>query len=92
MKAIYLKTSALILCLGVSFSSFAENPCKPIAMDCMKEGYYKGGDKTGKGLIKDCVMPITQGQKSIANATYSPADVTACSAELAKKMENKAAQ
>ena len=85
----FSKLSLLILALSVSVVSWAGNPCMPIAQACMKEGYYKGGDKVGKGLVKDCVMPVVSKQKNLGNMTFSDDVLQKCSATLEKKMQKQ---
>jgi hypothetical protein len=83
----FSKLSLSILALSVSVVSWAGNPCMPIAQACMNEGYYKGGDKVGKGLVKDCVMPVVSKQKTVGNNTFSDEVLQQCGATLEKKMQ-----
>lgn len=89
-----LNATLTVLILATSTTcGWAANPCMPIAQACMKEGYYKGGEKTGKGLINDCVQPVVSKQKTLANVSFSDADLQACKTTLAEKMkENQAGQ
>jgi len=91
MKTFYFRAGLLILTLGVSLSGWAAKPCMPIAMDCMKGGYYKGGDKAGKGLIKDCVMPVVNKTKALPNTSYTDEQLNACKDEIMQKMKDKPA-
>ncbi|OGV39321.1 MAG: hypothetical protein A3F46_01810 [Legionellales bacterium RIFCSPHIGHO2_12_FULL_42_9] len=77
-----------LLILITSTYSWAAGPCLPIAEACMKEGYYQGGEKTGKGLIKDCILPMTSKQKSIENTTFSDDVLQACQATIITKMDS----
>lgn len=73
--------------MTVTLQGWAANPCLPIAQACMKAGYYRGGNTVGKGLVVNCVMPITQGASVIPNVSF-PSDVLrACKATLATKMK-----
>jgi hypothetical protein len=91
MKNFYSRTGLLILAMGVSLSGWAANPCMPIAMDCMKNGFYKGGAKVGKGLVKDCVLPVSSGTLTLPNTSYTQDVLSACNADIMQKMKNKPA-
>ena len=81
--------AALCVVLCSIGAVFANNPCMPIAQECMKEGYYKGGEKEGKGLVKDCVMPVLSNQKSFEGVTFTEETRQQCSAMLTEKMANQ---
>lgn len=81
------KYMLLAISMGVSLQSWAVNPCLPIAQACMKAGYYKGGKNVGKGLIVNCVEPITQGTKVLPDVTFSDDVLQQCKAALAAKMK-----
>ncbi len=83
------KYIALAVIMGASMQSWAANPCMPIAKACMKAGYYKGGNNVGKGLIMNCVMPITQGTKTLPNVTFPSNVLQQCQATLAAKMKSQ---
>lgn len=78
-----------MLALSVSLPSFSASPCKSIAAACKKEGYYKGGDKKGKGLIKDCVMPVAAGEKTLPNTTFSADVMQQCKATVEHQMKGR---
>lgn len=80
-----------ILTIGISLSGWAANPCMPIGMKCMDMGFYKGGDKVGKGLVKDCVMPVVMKTKVLPDTTFSDAVLDACKVDLMAKMKEQTA-
>ena len=75
-----------VLTLTVS-ASVSANPCMSIAQACMKEGYYKGGNTEGKGLIEDCVMPVVSKSKTLPNTAFTDSELASCGAMLKKKMQ-----
>lgn len=83
------KIGFVILAISFSITGWAANPCMPIAQACMKEGYYKGGQNVGKGLIEDCVQPVVTKQKTLANGSFSDDVLQQCGAMLAKKMKSQ---
>jgi hypothetical protein len=85
MNKLCIFSGSILLAMSVSLPSWA-NPCMPIAQACMGEGYYKGGDKEGKGLIKDCVMPVVNGQKTL-NTTFSADVMQQCKTTIEQKMQ-----
>ena len=88
MKKIYLILIAFVLAT-ISCSIFAANPCKPIAEACMKDGYYRGGEAQGKGLVKDCVMPVASGEKSLSGMNFDAATLQACKTTVMEKMQSR---
>ncbi len=77
-----------LIIAGLSSAGWA-NPCMPMARACEKAGFYKGGNKTGKGLIMDCVMPIVMGNKSLPGTSFNTADKNASKTTLIKKMKTQ---
>jgi hypothetical protein len=73
----------------VSFSVWANNPCMPIAEACMEAGYYKGGNKVGKGLVENCVMPVAAGTKTLPNTNFSSTVLQQCHATIATRMNSQ---
>jgi hypothetical protein len=79
---------------GASFSSaFAQGPCQQIKSACLSAGFIPKDVKQGKGLWRDCVAPIIQGQTP-NNATLplpsvDPSVVSACKAKNPKFGEGK---
>jgi hypothetical protein len=66
------------------------NPCMPIAMACMDQGYYKGGHNDhNKGLVIDCVKPVCMGNKKILQQKFSADVKNACLAEIKSKMSDQ---
>lgn len=88
MNKFAIKAGLFSLLMGITFYSFA-GPCKPIAMSCMQNGYYKGGERSGKGLIKDCVLPVVSGNKTLPNTSFSPEQLEKCKMKIAEKLKGK---
>jgi hypothetical protein len=59
------------------------HPCKPIREACKAAGFEKGKHKEGKGLMKDCMAKILNGEQ-VAGVTANAADVDACKAKQAE--------
>jgi hypothetical protein len=66
-----MKTLALVLSVLVSFSTNAQDidklqPCMEIKKACEAAGYQsglsRGKMKEGKGLVKDCMSKVTNGE------------------------------
>ena len=68
-------------------SVWANNPCMPIAQACMKAGYYKGGDKVGKGLVINCVMPIVHKRKTLPDTNFDDNALHQCKTILVETMK-----
>ena len=85
MNKLTVLSGSVIIAMAVSLPSWA-NPCMTIAQACMSQGYYKGGDKEGKGLVKDCVMPVVNGQKTLST-TFSADTMQQCKTMLDQKMQ-----
>jgi hypothetical protein len=82
----------LVLC-GVGQVSLAEttplqDPCDAILSACKEAGYTAGGGARGKGLWKNCVEPIMQGQPPAnseqAFPSIDPGTIDACHQERPK--------
>jgi tetratricopeptide (TPR) repeat protein len=54
-----------------------ERACYRLEADCSEAGFVKGGAFTGKGLAKDCVIPLRQGH-TVAGVTADPDDIKTC--------------
>lgn len=71
------------------------HPCKEIKAACEAGGYTKGGHqpKTNsfKGLYKDCLMKIKEGQ-AVEGVTVPAATIAACKAKKDKRDERKEAR
>jgi hypothetical protein len=87
MKKLYYISGSFIVAMSVSMSGWAANPCMPIAQACMEQGYYKGGNKVGKGLVENCVMPIVAHTKTIPGATFSETVLQQCNLNLKSRMK-----
>jgi hypothetical protein len=62
--------------------SASSHPCKTIEAACSAAGFIKGGAKTGKGMMKDCMKPIMSGE-SVSGVTVTADEVAACKAKMA---------
>lgn len=88
MNKLISKVSMFTLLISVSVYGWA-GACMPIARACMQNGYHKGGEKEHKGLIKDCVMPIAMGSKTLPNTNFSENQRQECKATIAQKIKSK---
>jgi hypothetical protein len=82
----------IALSMGIAVSTWAANPCAPIAQACMAAGYYKGGNTVGKGLIENCVMPVSAKTKTLANTNFSDEALKQCQATIAARMNQNKTQ
>jgi hypothetical protein len=89
MNNLLIKSAMAMVMFAPSIPSFAGNPCMPIAEACMDAGFYKGGEKEGKGLVINCVQPITEKQKTLPNTSFSDETLQQCSATIAEKMKEQ---
>ncbi len=62
---------------GTMAPTTEDSPCQKIEMACKDGGFLIGEDKSGKGLVKDCMEPIMAG-KTVEGVKVEAADVTAC--------------
>jgi hypothetical protein len=84
MKTLLLST---LICIFVSAPVLAANPCKPIAKACEKAGYYQGGNSVGKGLVMNCILPVTAKKMSLENTNFSDETLSTCRTLIMKKMQ-----
>lgn len=89
MKRFYAVVTTLVLSASISGVVMAGNPCMPIAQACMQEGYVKGGNQTGKGLIEDCVKPVVEHQKTLPNSSFSDDQLSQCKSMMEQKMQQQ---
>ena len=89
MNNLLIKSAMVVAMFAPSIPSFAANPCMPIAQACMDAGFYKGGEKEGKGLVINCVQPITEKQKTLPNTSFSDETLQQCAATIAEKMKEQ---
>lgn len=88
MNSFFSKISIFTLLISMSIFSWA-GACMPIAKACMQNGYHKGGEKDHKGLIKDCVMPVAMGSKTLPNTNFSQNQLQECKMTIAQKIKSK---
>ncbi|WP_454782401.1 hypothetical protein [Legionella sp. WA2022007384] len=88
MNKLFAKISILGLLMSVSLYGWT-GPCKAIAMSCMQNGYYKGGENAGKELVKDCVLPVAMGNKQLPNTNFSAEQLQQCKMKIAEKIKSK---
>ena len=89
MNKLFSRVGVFALLMSVTLFGWAAGGCRPIAMACMKMGYYKGGEKEGKGLIKDCVMPVVAGTRTLPNTNFTPDQLQSCKMTIAEKMKSR---
>lgn len=80
MKMLLILALALVLPL-TSLNAHEEregkdHPCRRIKQACSAAGYSKG-KKEGKGLRRDCMRPLLQGQ-NVPGVNVKASDVVAC--------------
>ena len=91
MNKVLSKVGMFTVLISVSVYGWA-GACMPIAKACMQNGYYKGGEKTHKGLVRDCVMPVAMGSKSLPNTNFSSTERQQCKATIEQKLKAKMMQ
>lgn len=90
----YAKLSVLsVLVLSSSLASFGahaddKGPCREIRTACESGGYTKGGHKEGKGLFKDCMKKIMNGE-TVEGVSVAPEQVAACKEKKEKRHSKK---
>jgi hypothetical protein len=62
------------------------HPCKKMKAACESAGFTQGQHKEGKGLWKDCLDKISNGQ-SVAGVTIDPTVVEACKGRKENKWD-----
>lgn len=87
MNKIIYKAGVFSVLISVSAFGWA-GACMPIAKACMQNGYYKGGEKMHKGLVKDCVLPVSMGNKTLPNVNFSEEQLKGCKVAITKKMKS----
>ena len=87
MNKLNFKLGIFTLVMCTTLCGWATNPCMPIAEACKHEGFYKGGNMVGKGLIENCVMPVVAHKKTLPNTTFSDTTLQQCGVEITGKMK-----
>lgn len=88
MNKSLVKGSLLVLSMGISCGGWAFGPCMPIAKACMQQGGYTNKQT----MIKECVLPVVQGQRTLPNTNFSPMQLQQCQLALKQKMQQKLQQ
>jgi hypothetical protein len=83
MNKSFLKLSIIGITMGFSLYGWADRPCKPMAQACMEQGYAKDKD-----LIKNCVLPVVNGEKTIPNTSFTDSQKQACKEKIMQKMQS----
>ncbi len=84
----------MIVSVLVASSVFAEGdhekskPCLEIKKACEAGGFVKGDHKDGKGLYKDCVQKLANGE-TVAGVSVTPDMVSACKQKREEHKEKK---
>jgi hypothetical protein len=60
------------------------HPCQVLEEACKSAGFMKGGTATGKGLWKNCIKPLLDGQ-SVTNVNVESTDIAACKEKVSQK-------
>ncbi len=88
MKKIILMLCCFAFTFSIVSTSFA-NPCRSIARACMKAGYYQGGNAHGKGLVVNCMLPVTSKKMRLPNTNFSNETLDTCHAMIKEKMKEQ---
>jgi len=80
------KASLLVVAMGIPMLAWSFGPCLPIAKACMQQGKFK--DK--KVMMKECVIPVARGQKTLPNTSFTDSQLQQCKMAIIKKMKDKA--
>ncbi len=73
----------ILLCLvflsvhGMAQSETSDLPCLEVKKACEAAGFSKGKAKEGRGLVKDCMRKLSEGQ-SVDGVKLNPAVIKAC--------------
>lgn len=86
MRVLFTILAILTMSIALYLPAFAQSPCKDIVKACTDQGYYKGGNTKGKGLVVDCILPITEGSKTIPGTNFSPSTLKACREKVMEEM------
>lgn len=76
---VYVEQEDINACRIFVSERFVNHPCKNIAQACTTAGYGERGVKLGKGIFKNCIKPVLEGQ-FLAGVNVVQDDVAACRA------------
>ncbi len=80
-----------VLVLSLSYASAQEEnskPCLEIKKACETAGFVKGKHKEGKGLFKDCMQRLSNGE-AVEGVSISAEVIAACKDKNSGRKENK---
>ena len=81
----------VLVTLGLS-QAFAQDenskPCLEVKKACESAGFTKGKHKEGKGLFKDCMQKLSNGE-TVDGVSVSADAISACKEKRADRKEKK---
>jgi hypothetical protein len=82
----------VLACSNVFAEGDKENhgskPCLEVKKACESAGFKKGDHKDGKGLYKDCMQKLANGE-TVAGVSVTPEQVSACKVKHEERKEHK---
>lgn len=61
-----------------------DGPCAPVVQACKDAGFTRGGMKNGKGLMENCLKPLSEGKK-VAGVAVDKSKLDSCNAHHAER-------
>ena len=87
MKKTYL--GLILICCSLAFGQDENSkPCLEIKKACETAGFIKGKHKEGKGLFKDCMQKLANGEV-VEGVSVSADSIAACKEKRSDRKENK---
>lgn len=74
---VFLSVHGLGLQRGMAQSETSDLPCLEVKKACESAGFSKGKAKEGRGLVKDCMRKLSEGQ-TVDGVKLNPAVIKAC--------------
>jgi hypothetical protein len=79
----------IVFSFGITFAQEeTSKPCLEIKKACESAGYIKGKHKEGKGLFKDCMQKLANGEP-VEGVSVSADSISACKEKRSDRKENK---
>lgn len=79
----------IVFSFGITFAQDeTSKPCLEVKKACESAGFTKGKHKDGKGLYKDCMQKLGNGE-SVEGVSISADAVSACKEKRAEHKEKK---